>query len=73
MGELDEDRGLITVSAKGEKRAGYWKPAVGLSVFYLGTECFRTREEAVKKAEALRDRKIASLVRQIDKLKKKTF
>ena len=43
-------------------KRGWW------STFKLGREIFRTREEAVAKADELRKKKIASLHKQIKKL-----
>lgn len=44
------------------KHGGWW------STFKLGRDIFRTREEAVAKADELRKKKIASLHKQIKKL-----
>lgn len=46
---------------------GYW------AQFVIGKTCHRTREEAVARAEQMRAAKIASLEKQIAKLRKKTF
>ena len=49
------------------KHGGWW------SSFNLGREIFRTREEAVAKADELRKKKIASLHKQIKKLGEMVF
>ena len=49
------------------KHGGWW------SRFKLGREIFRTREEAVAKADELRMKKITSLYKQIGKLNKMVF
>lgn len=49
------------------KHGGWW------SSFKLGREIFRTREEAVAKADELRKKKIASLHKQIKKLGEMVF
>ena len=49
------------------KHGGWW------SSFKLGREIFRTREEAVAKADELRKKKIASLHKQIKKLSEMVF
>ena len=49
------------------KHGGLW------STFKLGREIFRTREEAVAKADELRKKKIASLHKQIKKLSEMEF
>lgn len=41
--------------------------------FRIGTEAFLTKEEAIKKAEKMRIRKIKSLKKQIEKLDKLKF
>lgn len=46
-----------------KERGGYYQPP----------DWHRTREEAVKRAEEMRVKKIASLKRQIDKLSKMRF
>lgn len=43
------------------------------SGYPIGKEAFYTLEEAVKKAEEMRKRKIASLKKQIEKLEKMEF
>jgi hypothetical protein len=53
--------------------AGYAIPA-GLSISYkIGKHLHHTREDAVKAACGERDKKIASLQKQIEKLKKLEF
>ena len=49
------------------KHGGWW------STFKLGREIFRTREEAVAKADELRKKRIASLHKQIKKLSEMEF
>ena len=49
------------------KHGGLW------STFKLGREIFRTREEAVAKADELRKKRIASLHKQIKKLSEMEF
>ena len=49
------------------KHGGLW------STFKLGREIFRTREEAVSKADELRKKKIASLHKQLKKLSEMVF
>ena len=49
------------------KHGGWW------STFKIGREIFRTREEAVAKADELRKKKIASLHKQIKKLSEMVF
>ena len=49
------------------KHGGLW------STFKLGREIFRTREEAVAKADELRKKRIASLHKQIKKLGEMVF
>ena len=49
------------------KHGGLW------SAFKLGREIFRTREEAVAKADELRKKRIASLHKQIKKLSEMEF
>lgn len=41
--------------------------------FRIGIEAFLTKEEAIKKAEDMRDKKIKSLKKQIEKLDKLKF
>lgn len=41
--------------------------------YYIGSEIFPTKQEAINKANEMRDKKIKSLEKQIDKLKKLTF
>lgn len=43
------------------------------SFFYIGEDAFTDKSEALKKAEEMRIRKIASLRRQIEKLEKLSF
>ena len=43
------------------------------SLNYHGNEWHRTKEDAIMRAEEMRDRKIKSLEKQIAKLKKMTF
>lgn len=43
------------------------------SSFSLGKEAFRTREQAMERAEKMRLRKIASLKKQIEALEKMKF
>lgn len=54
-----------------KKRAGdFYEVSV---TFTLGVDAFERRADAEKKAEEMRERKIESLCRQIDKLKRMTF
>ena len=59
---LDGDPKWVT-----SKHGGLW------STFKLGREIFRTREEAVAKADELRKKRIASLHKQIKKLGEMVF
>lgn len=43
------------------------------SFFYIGEDAFTDKSEALKKAEEMRIRKIASLRKQIEKLEKLSF
>ena len=61
-GWLESDPEWVT-----SKHGGLW------STFKLGREIFRTREEAVTKADELRKKKIASLHKQIKKLNEMVF
>lgn len=40
---------------------------------YIGKDAFLKKEDAIKKAEEMRKRKIASLLKQIEKLEKLIF
>ena len=44
-----------------------------VSFFLLGRDIFRNREDAVRQAEAMRMKKIASLKKTLAKLEKMTF
>lgn len=52
---------------------GYVHGKPGFEVFKLGRDCFRSRDEAVAAAEKVRLKKIASLEKQIAKLRNMTF
>lgn len=56
-----------------EDKDGYVHGKIGVEMFKLGRDVFRTRDEAVKAAEAAREKKISSLQEQIRKLNKLTF
>ena len=43
------------------------------SFYYIGRDVFTEKSEALKKAEDMRKKKIASLRKQIDKLEKLSF
>lgn len=45
----------------------------GFSSYSLGKEAFRTREQAMERAEKMRLKKIASLKKQIEALEKMKF
>lgn len=45
----------------------------GYSVYYHKKDWYLTKEEAIKKANKMRDRKIVSLKKQIEKLEKLNF
>ena len=45
----------------------------GFPSYSLGKECFRTREQAMERAEKMRLKKIASLKKQIEVLEKMKF
>lgn len=44
-----------------------------LTLLYIGKDAFLDKSEAIKKAEEMKKRKIASLRKQIEKLEKMTF
>ena len=46
---------------------------MGLGHFYIGKDVFLDKSEAVKTAEKMRKKKIASLRKQIEKLEKLSF
>lgn len=58
----DYGNGYIRAYMKGE-----------FSSYSLGKECFRTREQAMERAEKMRLKKIASLKKQIEALEKMKF
>lgn len=43
------------------------------TLLYIGKDAFLDKSEAIKKAEEMKKRKIASLRKQIEKLEKMTF
>lgn len=45
----------------------------GYSIYFHGKDWWRTREEAVKRAEEMREAKIKSLLKALDKIKKIDF
>ena len=47
--------------------------AVGFSYLVLGRDCFESREDAVKRAEELRAKKLASMEKQRQKLIARKF
>lgn len=51
----------------------YVKPKGMCSIYYIGKNAFTNKSEAIKKAEDMRKRKIASLYKQIERLKKLSF
>jgi len=75
-------RGILVAETIGEvnysnvvrvpKHAGYYKGRYH-NGYYCDTEWYRTEEEAVAYAEKLRDAKLKTLRRQIDKLEKMQF
>lgn len=58
----DYGNGYIRAYVKGE-----------FSSYSLGKECFKTKEQAMERAEKMRLKKIASLKKQIEALEKMKF
>lgn len=43
------------------------------TLFFIGKDAFLNKDDAIKRAEEMRKKKIASLEKQLDKLKKLSF
>lgn len=68
-------KGIYEVECEKNKFGAMMEKSASLPVFYHGEgkEWCRTKEEAVQAAEKMRQQKITSLEKQIEKLKKMKF
>lgn len=70
-------KGIIEVDGDKVQQSNYDKKCFYIDGYFngylLGTNIFYPREEAVKVAEQMRDKKIESVKKQLKKLEKMTF
>lgn len=70
-------KGIIEVSSDKVQQSSYDKRFFHVDGYFngftLGANIFRTREEAVKVAEQMRDKRIKSVKKQLNELQKMTF